>query len=96
MHKPILLRLHPHPIFRQYWPPWGDLTNKSSSSRGWLGRLRDKDESGCKEKEEVTVFNDETTIDVDVDALGKDVVWQEEGLEFEDVEEPGEDEVKQA
>jgi hypothetical protein len=39
----------------------------------------------------VTVFDDETTIDVDVDTLGEDAVWQEEKLEFEDVEEPGED-----
>ncbi len=28
--------------------------------------------------------------------LGEDVVWQEEELEFEDVEEPGEDEAEQA
>jgi len=41
------------------------------------------------------VFNDETTIDVDVDTLGKDAVWQEEKLEFEDVEEPGEDKAEQ-
>jgi hypothetical protein len=56
----------------------------------------DKDESGCEEEEEVTVFDGETTIDVDVDVLGEDVVWQEEELEFEDVEEPGEDETEQA
>ncbi len=43
----------------------------------------------------MTVFNDETTIDVDVDTLGKDAVWQEEKLEFEDVEEPGEDKAEQ-
>jgi hypothetical protein len=42
----------------------------------------------------VTVFDGETT--VDVDTLGEDVVWQEEELEFEDVEEPGEDEAEQA
>jgi hypothetical protein len=48
---------------------------------------RDKDESGCEEEEEVTMFNSETTVDVDVDALGEDAVWQEE--------EPGEDEVEQ-
>jgi len=58
---------------------------------------RDKDESGREEEEEeVTVFDGETTIDVDVDALGEDIVWQEEELEFEDVEEPGKDEAKQA
>ncbi len=51
----------------------------------------DKDESG-REEEEVIVFDDETTVDVDVDVLGEDVVWQEEELEFEDVEEPGKDE----
>jgi len=34
---------------------------------------RDKDESGHKE-EEVIVFDGETTVDVDVDALGEDVV----------------------
>jgi hypothetical protein len=54
----------------------------------------DKDESG-REEEEVTMFDGETTIDVDVDALGEDVVWQEKELEFEDVEEPGEDEEEQ-
>jgi hypothetical protein len=54
---------------------------------------RDKDESGCEE-EEVIVFNGETTVDIDV--LGEDVVWQEEELEFEDMEEPGEDKAKQA
>ncbi len=42
------------------------------------------------------MFDDETTIDVDVNALGEDTVWQEEELEFEDVEEPGEDKAKQA
>jgi len=26
----------------------------------------------------VIVFDGETTVDVDVDALGKDIVWQEE------------------
>jgi hypothetical protein len=57
---------------------------------------RNKDEYGHKEEEEVIVFDGETTVDVDVDALGKDTVWQEEKLEFEDVEEPGEDEVEQA
>jgi len=57
---------------------------------------RNKDESGCEEEEEVTVFDGEMTVDVDVDALGKDVVWQEEELEFEDVEEPSEDEAEQA
>ncbi len=55
-----------------------------------------KDESRCEEEEEVTVFDDEITVDVDVDAFGEDAVWQEEELEFEDVEEPGEDEVEQA
>jgi hypothetical protein len=55
----------------------------------------DKDESG-REEEEVIVFDGETTIDVDIDALGDDIVWQEEELEFEDVEEPGEDEAEQA
>jgi len=54
----------------------------------------DKDESGREEEEEVTVFDGETTIDVDVDVLGEDVVWEEEELEFEDVEEPGKDETK--
>ncbi len=38
------------------------------------------------------MFNGETI--VDVDTLGEDVVWQEEELEFEDVEEPGEDEAE--
>jgi hypothetical protein len=47
----------------------------------------DKDEFG-REEEEVIVFDDETTVDVDIDALGKDAVWQEEELEFKDVEEP--------
>ncbi len=55
----------------------------------------DKDESGRKE-EEVTVFDGETIVDVDIDAFGEDAVWQEEELEFEDVEEPGEDEAEQA
>ncbi len=41
----------------------------------------------------MTVFDGETT--VDVDALGEDAVWQEEELEFKDVEELGEDEAKQ-
>jgi len=40
------------------------------------------------------VFNNETTVDVDVDTFGKDVVSQEEELEFEDMEEPGEDEAE--
>jgi len=35
---------------------------------------RDKDESGRKEEEEVIVFDGETTVDVDIDAFGKDVV----------------------
>ncbi len=55
---------------------------------------RDKDESG-REEEEVIVFDGETTVDVDIDALGEDAVWQEEEFEFEDVEEPGEDEAEQ-
>jgi len=55
----------------------------------------DKDESG-REEEEVTVFDGETTVDVNVDTLGEDVVWQEKELEFEDVEEPNEDEAEQA
>jgi hypothetical protein len=42
------------------------------------------------------MFDSETTVDVDVDAFGEDAVWQEEELEFEDVEEPGEDEAEQA
>jgi hypothetical protein len=42
------------------------------------------------------VFDGKMTVDVDVDALGEDVVWQEEELEFEDVEEPSEDEAEQA
>ncbi len=40
------------------------------------------------------VFDDETTVDVDVNTLGENVIWQEEELEFEDVEELGEDEVE--
>jgi hypothetical protein len=52
---------------------------------------RNKDESRCEEEEEVIVFDDETIVDVDVDMLGKDAIWQEEELEFEDVEELGED-----
>jgi hypothetical protein len=55
---------------------------------------RDKDEFGREEEEEVTVFDGKTTIDVDVDTLGKDVIWQEEELEFEDVENPAEDEAE--
>jgi hypothetical protein len=54
---------------------------------------RDKDESG-REEEEVTVFDGKTTVDVDVDVLGEDVVWQEEELEFEDVEELDKDEAE--
>jgi len=42
----------------------------------------------------VTVFDGTTTVDVDTDVLGEYVVWQEEELEFEDVEEPGEEEVE--
>ncbi len=42
------------------------------------------------------MFDGKTTVDVDVDVLGKDTIWQEEELEFEDVEEPDEDEVEQA
>jgi hypothetical protein len=57
---------------------------------------RDKDEFRHEEEEEVIVFDGETIIDVDVDALGEDAVWQEEVLEFEDVEELGEDEAEQA
>ncbi len=34
----------------------------------------DKDESG-HEEEEVTVFDDETTVDVDIDAFGEDAIW---------------------
>ncbi len=44
----------------------------------------------------MTVFDGETTVDVDVDALSEDTVWLEEELEFEDVEEPGENEAQQA
>ncbi len=44
----------------------------------------------------MTVFDGEMIVDVDVDTLGEDIAWQEEELKFEDVEEPGEDEVKQA
>ncbi len=40
------------------------------------------------------MFNSETIVDVYVDALGKDTVWQKEELEFEDVEKPGEDEAE--
>jgi hypothetical protein len=56
---------------------------------------RDKDESRCKEEEEVTMFDNETTVDVDVNALSEDVVWQEKELEFEDVQEFGKDEAEQ-
>jgi len=42
------------------------------------------------------MFDGETTVDVDVDVLDKDAIWQEEKLEFEDVEEPSEDEAEQA
>jgi hypothetical protein len=35
---------------------------------------RDKDESG-REEEEVTVFDDEAIVDVDVDTLGEDAIW---------------------
>ncbi len=40
------------------------------------------------------MFDGETTVDVDVDALSEDIVWQEEELEFEDMEELGEDEAE--
>jgi hypothetical protein len=40
------------------------------------------------------MFDGETIVDVNVDALGEDAVWQEEEFEFEDVEEPGEDEAE--
>jgi hypothetical protein len=40
------------------------------------------------------MFDGETIVDVNVDALGEDAVWQEEELEFEDVEEPGKDEAE--
>ncbi len=56
----------------------------------------DKDESRREEEEEVIVFDSKMTVDVDVDALGEDAIWQEEKLEFEDVEELGEDEAEQA
>jgi hypothetical protein len=56
----------------------------------------DKDESGREEEEEVTLFDGETTVDVDVDTLSEDAVWQEEELEFEDVEKPGEDKAEYA
>jgi hypothetical protein len=56
---------------------------------------RDKDESRCKEEEEVTMFDNETTVDVDVDALSEDIVWQEKELEFGDVQEFGKDEAEQ-
>ncbi len=49
-----------------------------------------------KEEEEVIVFDSKMTVDVDVDALDEDAIWQEEKLEFEDVEELGEDEAEQA
>ncbi|CAK9877779.1 unnamed protein product [Sphagnum jensenii] len=52
---------------------------------------QDKDESRRDEEEEVIVFDGETIVDVNVDALGEDAVWQEEELEFEDVENLGED-----
>jgi hypothetical protein len=55
---------------------------------------RDKDESGREEEEEVTLFDGEMTVDVDIDVLNEDAVWQEEELEFEGVEEPSEDEVE--
>ncbi len=54
-----------------------------------------KDESG-HEEEEVTVFDGKTTVDVDVDAFGEDAIWQEEELEFEDVEELSKDKAEQA
>jgi len=57
---------------------------------------RDKDAFRREEEEEVTMFDGETIVDVDVDTFGEDTIWQEEELEFEDVEEPGEDEAKQA
>jgi len=44
----------------------------------------------------VNVFDSETTVDVDIDAFGEDAIWQEEELEFEDVEEPSEDEAEHA
>jgi len=48
----------------------------------------DKNESG-REEEEVTVFDGKTT--VNVDTFDEDAIWQEEELEFEDVEEPSEE-----
>jgi hypothetical protein len=44
----------------------------------------------------VTVFDGKTTVDVDVDAFGEDAIWQEEELEFEDVEELSKDKAEQA
>jgi hypothetical protein len=70
--------------------------NKQKQQLKRLAKARqarcDKDESRCEEEEE-TMFNNETTVDVDVDTLGEDAVWQ---LKFEDVEEPGKDEAEQA
>ncbi len=40
------------------------------------------------------VFDGDRTVDVDVDTLGEDAVWHEEELEFEDMEEHGEDEAE--
>ncbi len=57
---------------------------------------RDKDESRREEEEEVTVFNGETTVDVDIDALDENTIWQEEELEFEDAKELSKDEAEQA
>ncbi len=41
------------------------------------------------------MFDNETTVDVDVDALSEDIVWQEKELEFGDVQEFGKDEAEQ-
>ncbi|CAM6004355.1 unnamed protein product [Sphagnum balticum] len=47
---------------------------------------RDKDESGCEEEEEVTVFDGETTVDVDVDVLSEDAVCNNEDNEQQDTD----------
>ncbi len=52
--------------------------NKRKQQLKKLAKVRqarhDKDESG-REEEEVTVFDGETTVDVDVDVLGEDAIW---------------------
>ncbi len=93
MHKPILFLSSPTSNSQTVVATMGRLNKRKHQLKRMVEAkhaCRDKDESG-REEEAVTVFDDEAIVDVDVDTLGEDAVWQEEKLEFEDVEEPGED-----